>query len=479
MNNNRRYVIFGLIAVAFLGLLVAVKRPALVTDPKYLGSFLVLEIITFCVFRYAQLYFAFLMLSFLAAGTTTPLQSSAFTLRWVVLAVGAWVGLLFWLKNRSQHFAFFHLAAFLCVVVALASASVSNVPAVALLKAGSLALLFLYAASGMRLAFNARPADFVRRLVAACEILVYLSAIIYLIFHIPVYGNPNSLGVVMAFNATLLLWDAMSNQDNNLKYRHATAFVLAVVLLYISAARAAILGATVAACLLSFALRRRGLVTKIGFAVAMFTGLAGLANPPHFEEVVRNVTFNLIYKNHEQAGVFASRTGPWNATVNSIKKHPWFGSGYGTRSTLFDVPDAHLTRSVITGTEYANSYLSVVDYMGISGSLSFGLLLSLVLWRLGRIWMWIRKSGNANHHIVPVALIATVGLIHAVFEDWLIAPGSYTCIFFWSFIFVMMDFSPSAVPLEAASLAGVSRPKAGFSRSPIQPKVASPEASLG
>ena len=43
------------------------------------------------------------------------------------------------------------------------------------------------------------------------EIVVYLSAFVYLVLHLPVFGNPNSLGAVMGVVAVpLLLWGVLT-----------------------------------------------------------------------------------------------------------------------------------------------------------------------------------------------------------------------------------------------------------------------------
>ncbi|MGA8274545.1 MAG: hypothetical protein WB919_23515, partial [Candidatus Sulfotelmatobacter sp.] len=41
----------------------------------------------------------------------------------------------------------------------------------------------------------------------------------------------------------------------------------------------------------------------------------------------------------------------------------------------------------------------------------------------------------------PFAMIIVAGLIHAGFEDWLFAPGSYLCVFFWVSAFLLIDLA--------------------------------------
>jgi hypothetical protein len=56
------------------------------------------------------------------------------------------------------------------------------------------------------------------------------------------------------------------------------------------------------------------------------------------------------------------------------------------------------------------------------------------------------------------------GLCHASFEDWLFAAGSYLCVYFWFFAFLLADLVPGSVAVPIAGIvSGVSRPSpSGF-----------------
>ena len=53
-------------------------------------------------------------------------------------------------------------------------------------------------------------------------------------------------------------------------------------------------------------------------------------------------------------------------------------------------------------------------------------------------------------------MVVLAGLIHANFEDWLFAVGSYLCLLFWVFAFELVDIIPHAVEVPVAGV--VSRP---------------------
>ncbi len=445
MNFNIRHAYWGLSALALLTVVIAARRPQLVTDPRYMGMLIIAEIVAVCLWHYEEVYYPFLILTFLWAGTDFPLRSAAQTLRWVVLGTAAWVGFVIWISKKGHRFGIFHLVGFFCIIAALSSALVSQLPQTALLKAGSLALLFLYSSSGLRVAFEHNREKFIHALIRGCEALIYLSGASYLVLRVALYGNPNSLGGVMAFTIPIFLWGVLTAKVSGQYYRSMGALLLAAGLLYSSVARAAVLALVVTAVLLLVALRREKLLLQSCSILVLFLALAGVASPVRFESAAKAFMSDIIYKNHAERGLFASRTAPWTNTMSSIQKHPWLGSGYGTRSTTVGVSlQQDLTTTNIRFAEYANSYLAIADYMGFVGIACFGTLFLMVLWKLGRVWIWIRKTHNVNHYIVPIAAIVTTGLIHAGFEDWLTAPGSYFCIFFWPFVFLLMDFSPTA-----------------------------------
>ena len=70
-------------------------------------------------------------------------------------------------------------------------------------------------------------------------------------------------------------------------------------------------------------------------------------------------------------------------------------------------------------------------------------------------------------------MVVLAGLVHASFEDWLFAVGSYPCLFFWVFAFVLADILPDAAVVPAAG--GVSRASrsvpAGFRSRRTQPMI--------
>ena len=121
--------------------------------------------------------------------------------------MGAIVGFALYIRSEHPRFSTFHMVAMFTVLAALVSAAVSSFPMLSFMKALSLLLLFLYASTGARLALSGREEKFFPRLLFFVEIVVYASAVAYLVLRRPIYGNPNSLGAIMGVVAVpLLFW---------------------------------------------------------------------------------------------------------------------------------------------------------------------------------------------------------------------------------------------------------------------------------
>jgi O-antigen ligase len=454
MKNGLQWIILPLGLFISLGLFVLVeRRPAVFANTTYLGAILAVQIAVVGLAHFEEVFFPLLIGTFLWAGSALPLFGVAMSLRWLFLGVGALGGFIIWVQSpRMRHFDAFHLVAMFCVLSALVSALVSETPRVALLKVLSLFMLFLYASSGARLAIAGREKRFVDGLVLACEILAYLSAACYFVLGFGVFGNPNALGAVIGVVAVpVLLWAALVADSRNLKQRRFLALALCGGLLYQSNSRASILGAVVVVLLFTIALRRQRLLLQVAFVSFFFLTLMAVVNPSHVSDLFSSFTGRVIYKvqANRVGGVFESRMSPWTETFSSVKRHPWFGTGFGT-DELGELRPEGESSSIATvegsNREHGNSYLAMTSYMGLFGALPFLVLLIMLARILFRIFLWMRRTGNPYHYCIPFALIAITGLVHAFFEDWLFAVGSYLCIFFWVSAFLVIDLAP---PLEA------------------------------
>jgi O-antigen ligase len=445
----------GLVVGCVVALYYLVAEPGSNHGYTYLAAVIFLEILLAVLWDYRQRFFPLVMGVFLLAGLNLPLQDTWTSARWFVLGLGAVVGLTFYLKNRVHTFGLFHLLALFCAVAALVSALASSYPRVAFLKALSLLMMFLYAAAGARIAVVGREAKFLAELVLGCEILAYVSAISYFILRYPLYGNPNSLGVVMGIVVTpVLLWGVLVSEGTGSQRRRIFALILSLLLLLSSYARASIGAALISSILVLVSLRRYRLLT-IGAGMAVLGAvLVAVVFPLHDLEPNKNgetLTDIFLYKGERDQGIFGSRESPWDKTSSVIREHPWFGSGFGTSVTDYEIRPQDLSfRSVRGATrEHGNSYLAIAEWTGLLGVVPFYALILVVAINVSRVLLWMRRTGSALSPAVPIAAVLAAGVVHATFEDWMFAVGYYMCVFFWALAFVLVDILPSAEPAAA------------------------------
>jgi O-antigen ligase len=208
------------------------------------------------------------------------------------------------------------------------------------------------------------------------------------------------------------------------------------------------------------AARRQHLLVKVVFLVVLFSAAIAVVQPAQFDALATSFSQDVIYKGRPGEGLFSSRESPWQDTVEVIKQSPWFGSGFGTDITLGRaVQNDSLFRTIEGVTrEHGNSYLALIQYMGLFGIIPFAVLLIFIMHMIYKVCAWLRKTGDPCQFAVPLAFVCLAGLIHAFFEDWLFAVGYYLNVFFWTSAFLLWDLRPNvpkASPLLRAAWRGV------------------------
>lgn len=431
-----------------LAICFALLRPGYFNNPQSLGAVIFLQLLIVILLSYRQTFFPVLVVVFICAGTAVPGHALWTSIRWLVLGVGAAAGLVIWLKSEHRSIRSFHLLALACVLTGLVSAMVSAYPEVALLKAGSLSLLFLYSATGVQVAVIGNEEKFFAAVLWGCEILVYLSAICYFMLHLEFFGNRNSLGVAMGVLAfPWLLWGVLIAEGGFRRGRRIFALLLCQALLLASYERAGIVAALVSSAVLCIGLRRYRLLFTAS-AIALVTALAVMTFVPlpaadHSDD--GSLTSRFVYKGKRDIGVLGTRRSIWQKTWISLQAHPWFGTGFGTSATSYD--KSGVAKSFSSGTaitrEHGNSYLEIAEWVGVLGVAPFLALLLLIVANVGRVFVWMRRTGSARSPAVPLAIFAAGALVHAGFEDWMFAVGYHTSVVFWAFAFLLAELTPA------------------------------------
>ncbi len=455
MNNRMEGVVMvaGLLACCLGGAYLVIFRPGYLTSVEYLQGLLFLQIVFAALWNFRSRYFALVVISFLLAGLDLPGRGPWVAARWFVLIVGALAGLVAFMKERSHRFSAFHLVAFFCITAAMVSAIVSSYPTQSLLKAASLLLLFLYGASGVRLAVLGRERRFILAFLLGCEILIYLTAVGYFLAGVRFFGNPNSLGAVAGVVLMpTMLWGVLISEDVAQRRRRTFALMLVSLLLLSSYSRAGMLGAGFACGLMCVTLRQYRLLIKgIAFVVVAAVFVA-IAMPPQ-ENADDSIISTFLHKGKTEEGVLGSRKSPWDQTVSAVRQNPWFGTGYGTSATTAEHTSENYEYASLDETtrEHGNSYLEIVEWVGLLGVAPFYILLLMVLLNVRRVFVWMNRTGNPYSPAVPLAAIILAGFVHAGFEDWLFAVGYYLTVVFWGLAFVLVDLLPTPVEPAAPS----------------------------
>ena len=436
-------------------------------DVSFLGGILLLEVIVASLWKYDQRFFVLLLIAFVWAGVNLPLQSAWTGVRWVVLFAGAVVGFIVWTKTPRRPFGSLHLIAFFCICAAFASATASPYIQMASLKALSLFLLLTYCASGARLAVLGREDRFFRGLLWGSEIAVYISAICYFGLGNSLWGNPNSLGAAMSVGSfPILLWGWLTSDGPVVRSRRLTALLLCTYLVLFSMARAGMASILLVTVIFCFCLHQYKLLLRLVTLVLLLVAVTGMLAPETLNKELGGLKDAVFYKGHKEEGVMGSRQGPWKKSIATIKEHPLFGTGYGVSPTGDDrgLRFGKFSSSAEMAREHGSSYITIAEWVGLLGALPFLALLAVTVSNVWKVCAWMNRTADPRHYSIPLAMVVLAGLVHATFEDWLCAAGSYLCVFFWVFAFLLADLVPGAVAVRFAGVVSrASRPSpAGF-----------------
>lgn len=435
---------------------VALLRPALLSNYDYIGGAFVAEVLLLGIWKYKQALLPLMLLAFFWAGLDLPGAQAWGTFRWFFLGAAATTGLLLFVGERQHRLGLIHFTAMGCVAMALVSGVISQYPLQSTLKAVSLLLLFLYCITGARLALRGREQPFISALLLGCGLLTYFSAISYFVFGYEFYGNPNSLGAVMGVAVVPpLLWGILISTGGT-RGRRIFELSLAFLLLFSSHSRAG-LGAGVLSCVfLCAALRRFKLLAIGGGALVLVAVAALLLAPLRPSRIGREDTLlgTYVYKGAGDDQMMASRHKVWDETVASIRQHPWFGTGFGTSNTgpQFTLQRDSGLRSARAATrEHGNSYLAILEWVGLLGAAPFYVLVGLIFFKIAKVAIAMWHSRDPYSIAIPLAAVVLAGCADAFFEDWLFAVGYYLCILVWSFAFQLVDLVPAASSLPSTA----------------------------
>jgi O-antigen ligase len=437
IENSKSAKILPLVAVASILVLLclSVKRPYWFGETNLL-ALLVLVAACFIASQFETHFWTLMIAVFFWAGSSLPLEGAMSLFRWVVLGTGAFLALGYYARRANRiSFNHLHLLALFTLVAAFTSALVSVNSMMTLVKALSLAGLFVYASIGVRILWSKNPEPFVRKLEVMAEVMVYFTAACYMV-SFEVWGNSNSLGLIMGCICwPVLLWRLILSANRHEYNRRLAALSVCGVLLVMSLARASMIAASLTSIFLLVGARRyRTLLMGVSLVAAILLNMY-LVAPERFQ----NASETLLYKKGERGKLMASREKPWERSLATFREHPWLGSGFGVADNsagwqfTYETPGQQIR-------ERGSSYLTMLETTGLVGALPCALLILCLIREIWRVFSRMRLTGKVNQPAVVAAAIILGGLVNASFEDWMLAVGYYMSVIFWVLALSLRDW---------------------------------------
>lgn len=393
-----------------------------------------------CVLLAPDLLAFVMLLVFLAgsAPTTNPAEPAQ-QLRWVFLVALTFALLCRYFLSKSSwvwHPMFFSLALF--VLLAGISSSYSTNVLMSFLKAASFGCLLLLAVLYGGLAAREKTGKGCKLLEHFywLTVVVMLACLVWLLLPEPPQGmyfsgpfaNPNSLGAFVALTIPVLVFKVSQPLRKNSAQRIANIALLisTMVFLLMSRSRGGIVAALLACgWWLYFSYRR------IFVLYLVTTLLCGVIIWAYFPSYI-----NTLYETYVQKGqtyILEYREDMLIQSWEAAKENPLLGSGFGV-SRSYSEEWRPTFKTGATAREKGNSYLALVEEVGITGAV---LLLWPIGWLLWRTMRWITRAQKLGQRTpeywTTLTLSACIigGLWDAFFEAWLTAAGFWGTVMFW------------------------------------------------
>jgi hypothetical protein len=263
-------------------------------------------------------------------------------------------------------------------------------------------------------------------------------------------SNPNFLGEIAAISLTYAFyaaWRARQRAD-----RASFAIWLAIaaalgLLLVISGARAAMLGAVPVCLVFAFVMADRRSLVVLASSLALVVG-ATLILPDSLTAPLAKPVEKLATKG--RSDFLFSRARTWERSYDKAREGGVTGLGFGVSAGAEG--EFHLGR-LTTGTytrEKSNAQLAMIEETGVVGLAVFLVFLAQVFVSL---FAGIgRESGAARVELLLLAGLLTGLTLHSAFESWWTAPGSLEGPVFWASIGVAAGLVRQRPALETGAM---------------------------
>jgi O-antigen ligase len=243
--------------------------------------------------------------------------------------------------------------------------------------------------------------------------------------------GPNTLGMVTILCGVSALWMQEGLRKRTWQRRLVLAICgLCVFELYLTGSRTSALGFAGGSAVWALATRR---TVWIALFVVLVGAFFAVSEPEPISSTARYQLGGPREDPFRTEKLTASREQVWAESYESWLEKPWFGYGYGRTGQDFTLQSV---TSAVMAVRDGSGYLGLLESVGLVGTLALLLLywiLATYIWQGIQAWRAGRHDLRVWILLIGGSLFATLA-IHAGGEPWIIGPGSFMHVFFWTSI---------------------------------------------
>ena len=411
--------------------------------PEYtlILSFLIsVTIIFLIVDKIFDFLFCACLLVFLFAQFRIPAVEFS---RWLLLLI---LGMFSAYLVRNKRFATSPVALGIGLLASysIITSGLSYYPTISFLKSISLFLLagfLLFIPPAIDILFSQiSPKDFIIRMYFFLAILIVISNTFFFVLAPSSsflagrfrgwFMNPNGIGAIYGIFLLPIVWFKFSEQKNGVqKFGILLLFILTLVQLLASQSRAGILAGILSLYILFVGQKNLSMrILILGLIVIILLSI-------YLENPESNLIKQFIYRN-ETILDGGNRIPKWIDIWNRFLVKPILGSGLGVTDT--GQRDMFAFSSLNYTLEKANSYLGVLEELGIIGLLIIFLSILIPIFKACWKGLIAINLPQEKSSLILIAIIVA-GLFNAIFEAWLFSVGSLISLSFWIFAALLLQ----------------------------------------
>lgn len=244
------------------------------------------------------------------------------------------------------------------------------------------------------------------------------------------FENPNSLGLLGALLLPLFV-ERVLRRGNRKDWIFLSIIVVSVVL---SGSRGGMLAGLSGATYVLHKSRERffwaGVILTVTLALWMSYG-------PRLDDLWDNP---IVRAESLESG--SGRLEAWPVALDIISEKPFFGHGFGTEDSMFEMYGyGSSSFQEHQGAYFHNSYLGMAAQMGVIGAIAFfGPLLAFTMRQIAGSW---RDRIVMPKHGLQGVVVA--GLVACLFESWIYSMGNCQAFPFWFSVMMLMEGKNNAL----------------------------------